>query len=120
MWPYVGRHLHPPVLEDDFDTRPEFTDAEILRTNLASVILQMTAAGLGDIEKFPFIDPPDHRNIRDGVQLLQELGALDPSQKDVRKRLTDTGRKLAQLPVDPGWPAWSWRPTRTAVRARSW
>ncbi|MFF7602697.1 ATP-dependent RNA helicase HrpA [Streptomyces mirabilis] len=87
--------------EDDFNTRPEFTDAEILRTNLASVILQMTAAGLGDIEKFPFIDPPDHRNIRDGVQLLQELGALDPSQKDVRKRLTDTGRKLAQLPVDP-------------------
>ncbi|MEV7738774.1 ATP-dependent RNA helicase HrpA [Streptomyces sp. NPDC088921] len=87
--------------EEDFDGRPEFTDAEILRTNLASVILQMTAAGLGDIEKFPFIDPPDHRNIRDGVQLLQELGALDPAQKDVRKRLTDTGRKLAQLPVDP-------------------
>ncbi|WP_251094032.1 ATP-dependent RNA helicase HrpA [Streptomyces sp. Caat 7-52] len=87
--------------EDDFLARPEFTDAEILRTNLASVILQMTAAGLGDIEKFPFIDPPDHRNIRDGVQLLQELGALDPSQKDVRKRLTDSGRKLAQLPVDP-------------------
>lgn len=87
--------------EDDFVARPEFTDAEILRTNLASVILQMTAAGLGDIEKFPFIDPPDHRNIRDGVQLLQELGALDPTQKDVRKRLTDSGRKLAQLPVDP-------------------
>ncbi|MCS0601562.1 ATP-dependent RNA helicase HrpA [Streptomyces sp. LP11] len=87
--------------EDDFLARPEFTDAEILRTNLASVILQMTAAGLGDIEKFPFIDPPDHRNIRDGVQLLQELGALDPAQKDARKRLTDTGRKLAQLPVDP-------------------
>ncbi|MGC9543373.1 ATP-dependent RNA helicase HrpA [Streptomyces sp. UG1] len=87
--------------EEDFLARPEFTDAEILRTNLASVILQMTAAGLGDIEKFPFIDPPDHRNIRDGVQLLQELGALDPTQKDVRKRLTDTGRKLAQLPVDP-------------------
>ncbi|MDH6629831.1 ATP-dependent helicase HrpA [Streptomyces sp. LBL] len=87
--------------EEDFDARPEFTDAEILRTNLASVILQMTAAGLGDIEKFPFIDPPDHRNIRDGVQLLQELGALDPSEKDARKRLTQTGRKLAQLPVDP-------------------
>ncbi|MEU2224300.1 ATP-dependent RNA helicase HrpA [Streptomyces sp. NPDC018347] len=87
--------------EDDFVARPEFTDAEILRTNLASVILQMTAAGLGDIEKFPFIDPPDHRNIRDGVQLLQELGALDPAQQDPRKRLTDTGRKLAQLPVDP-------------------
>ncbi|MGW0909110.1 ATP-dependent RNA helicase HrpA [Streptomyces sp. NPDC002853] len=87
--------------EDDFVARPEFTDAEILRTNLASVILQMTAAGLGDIEKFPFIDPPDHRNIRDGVQLLQELGALDPTQKDPKKRLTEQGRKLSQLPVDP-------------------
>ncbi|MDQ0942359.1 ATP-dependent RNA helicase HrpA [Streptomyces sp. V1I1] len=87
--------------EDDFDSRPEFTDAEILRTNLASVILQMTAAGLGDIEKFPFIDPPDHRNIRDGVQLLQELGAFDPAQKDPKKKLTQLGRKLAQLPVDP-------------------
>ncbi|AZM54191.1 ATP-dependent RNA helicase HrpA [Streptomyces sp. WAC 01529] len=87
--------------EEDFLSRPEFTDAEILRTNLASVILQMTAAGLGDIEKFPFIDPPDHRNIRDGVQLLQELGALDPTQKDPKKRLTQQGRKLAQLPVDP-------------------
>lgn len=87
--------------EDDFVARPEFTDPEILRTNLASVILQMTAAGLGDIEKFPFIDPPDHRNIRDGVQLLQELGALDPAQKDPKKRLTPQGRKLAQLPVDP-------------------
>ncbi|HEY9438855.1 MAG TPA: ATP-dependent RNA helicase HrpA, partial [Streptomyces sp.] len=87
--------------EDDFASRPEFTDPEILRTNLASVILQMTAAGLGDIEKFPFIDPPDHRNIRDGVQLLQELGALDPAEKDPRKRLTPLGRKLSQLPVDP-------------------
>jgi ATP-dependent helicase HrpA len=87
--------------EEDFLSRPEFTDAEILRTNLASVILQMTAAGLGDIEKFPFIDPPDHRNIRDGVQLLQELGAIDPAQKDPKKRLTQAGRKLAQLPVDP-------------------
>ncbi|MFF3643123.1 ATP-dependent RNA helicase HrpA [Streptomyces sp. NPDC002564] len=87
--------------EDDFLARPEFTDAEILRTNLASVILQMTAAGLGEIEKFPFIDPPDHRNIRDGVQLLQELGALDPAQKDPKKRLTQQGRKLSQLPVDP-------------------
>ncbi|MEV6165519.1 ATP-dependent RNA helicase HrpA [Streptomyces sp. NPDC052052] len=87
--------------EDDFLTRPEFTDPEILRTNLASVILQMTAAGLGDIEKFPFIDPPDHRNIRDGIQLLQELGALDPNEKDPKKRLTPLGRKLSQLPVDP-------------------
>jgi ATP-dependent helicase HrpA len=87
--------------EDDFLSRPEFTDAEILRTNLASVILQMTAAGLGDIARFPFIDPPDSRNIKDGVQLLEELGALEPQQKDPRKRLTPTGRKLAQLPVDP-------------------
>ncbi|MFF3317082.1 ATP-dependent RNA helicase HrpA [Streptomyces sp. NPDC003035] len=87
--------------EDDFLARPEFTDAEILRTNLASVILQMTAAGLGEIEKFPFIDPPDHRNIRDGVQLLQELGAIDPAEKDPKKRLTPQGRKLSQLPVDP-------------------
>ncbi|MFV5991617.1 ATP-dependent RNA helicase HrpA [Streptomyces sp. NPDC056231] len=92
--------------EDDFLTRPEFTDAEILRTNLASVILQMTAAGLGDVEKFPFIDPPDHRNIRDGVQLLQELGALDleeqsPQEGKKGQRLTQLGRKLSQLPVDP-------------------
>ncbi|MBB4893864.1 ATP-dependent helicase HrpA [Streptomyces olivoverticillatus] len=87
--------------EDDFLSRPEFTDAEILRTNLASVILQMTAAGLGDIEKFPFIDPPDRRNIKDGVDLLQELGALDPQQKDPKKRLTPMGRQLSQLPVDP-------------------
>ncbi|WP_030762875.1 ATP-dependent RNA helicase HrpA [Streptomyces sp. NRRL F-2664] len=92
--------------EDDFDARPEFTDAEILRTNLASVILQMTAAGLGEIEKFPFIDPPDHRNIRDGVQLLQELGALETGEKsspEAKKgqRLTPMGRKLSQLPVDP-------------------
>lgn len=92
--------------EDDFVTRPEFTDPEILRTNLASVILQMTAAGLGDIEKFPFIDPPDHRNIRDGVQLLQELGALEQAEKSPQEgkkgqRLTPLGRKLSQLPVDP-------------------
>ncbi|MEU1123884.1 ATP-dependent RNA helicase HrpA [Streptomyces sp. NPDC005899] len=92
--------------EDDFLTRPEFTDPEILRTNLASVILQMTAAGLGDIEKFPFIDPPDHRNIRDGIQLLQELGALETGEKPAAEgkrgqRLTPLGRKLSQLPVDP-------------------
>jgi ATP-dependent helicase HrpA len=81
--------------QDDFDSRPEFTDPEILRTSLASVILQMTAAGLGDIAAFPFIDPPDRRNIADGVSLLQELGALDGAG------LTALGRKLAQFPVDP-------------------
>ncbi|GAA4677005.1 ATP-dependent RNA helicase HrpA [Streptomyces chumphonensis] len=87
--------------EEDFLSRPEFTDAEILRTNLASVILQMTAAGLGDIARFPFIDPPDQRSVKAGVQLLEELGALDTAEKDPRRRLTETGRKLAQLPVDP-------------------
>ncbi|MCF2525624.1 ATP-dependent RNA helicase HrpA [Yinghuangia soli] len=87
--------------EEDFLARPEFTDPEILRTNLASVILQMTAIGLGDIAAFPFIDPPDRRNVKDGVDLLQELGAIDPAQTDVKKRLTPIGRQLAQLPVDP-------------------
>ncbi|MGX1975774.1 ATP-dependent RNA helicase HrpA [Streptomyces kronopolitis] len=92
--------------EDDFLSRPEFTDAEILRTNLASVILQMTAAGLGEIEKFPFIDPPDRRNIKDGIDLLSELGALETGKKSDRsgqqgQRLTPMGRKLSQLPVDP-------------------
>ncbi|MGW4498361.1 ATP-dependent RNA helicase HrpA [Micromonospora sp. NPDC004336] len=87
--------------EQDFLSRPEFTDPEILRTNLASVILQMTSIGLGDIAAFPFIDPPDRRNIADGVNLLHELGALDPTEPDPAKRLTPLGRRLAQLPVDP-------------------
>jgi ATP-dependent helicase HrpA len=87
--------------EEDFQSRPEFTDPEILRTNLASVILQMATLGLGDVAGFPFIDPPDRRNIRDGVHLLEELGAFDPGVKDAGRRLTPLGRKLAQLPVDP-------------------
>ncbi len=87
--------------ESDFLGRPEFTDPEILRTNLASVILQMTAIGLGDIAAFPFIDPPDRRNVTDGFNLLHELGALDPAQEDPGRRLTPLGRRLAQLPVDP-------------------
>jgi ATP-dependent helicase HrpA len=82
--------------EEDFEARPRFTDPEIQRTNLASVILQMAAAGLGDIEDFPFLDPPDRRQIRDGIALLEELGALD-----TRGRLTKLGRRLADLPVDP-------------------
>ncbi|HEX6196871.1 MAG TPA: ATP-dependent RNA helicase HrpA [Jiangellaceae bacterium] len=82
--------------EDDFNARPEFTDPEIVRTNLASVILQMAALDLGDLAGFPFIDPPDRRYVRDGVRLLHELGALNE-----RERLTNTGRKLARLPVDP-------------------
>jgi ATP-dependent helicase HrpA len=87
--------------EEDFASRPEFTDPEILRTSLASVILQMAALGLGDVAAFPFVEPPDRRNIRDGVNLLHELGALDPAEQDPRKRLTPLGRKLAQLPIDP-------------------
>ncbi|UJW36615.1 ATP-dependent RNA helicase HrpA [Saccharothrix sp. AJ9571] len=87
--------------EDDFLARPEFTDPEILRTNLASVILQMTSLGLGDIAAFPFVEPPDRRQVADGVNLLQELGAFDASAKEIKDRLTDVGRKLAQLPVDP-------------------
>ncbi|SCG76407.1 ATP-dependent RNA helicase HrpA [Micromonospora inositola] len=87
--------------EQDFLSRPGFTDPEIVRTNLASVILQMTSIGLGDIGAFPFIDPPDRRNVTDGVNLLHELGALDPTESDPAKRLTPLGRRLAQLPVDP-------------------
>ncbi|GAM64720.1 ATP-dependent helicase hrpA [Vibrio ishigakensis] len=87
--------------EEDFESRSEFTDPEILRTNLASVILQMTALGLGDIEAFPFVEKPDRRNIQDGVRLLEELGAINSDAKDPRKRLTGIGRKLARLPIDP-------------------
>lgn len=87
--------------EDDFLSRPEFTDPEILRTNLASVILQMTALGLGDIAAFPFVEAPDKRNIQDGVRLLEELGAITGDTQRDGYRLTDTGRQLARLPVDP-------------------
>ena len=89
--------------EEDFNNRPEFTDPEILRTNLASVILQMTALGLDDIEAFPFVDAPDKRHIQDGVKLLEELGAFETVQtkSGEKRRLTIIGRQLAQLPVDP-------------------
>ncbi|WP_078290806.1 ATP-dependent RNA helicase HrpA [Mycobacterium sp. D16R24] len=82
--------------EQDFEARPRYTDPEILRTNLAAVILQMAALQLGDIENFPFLDPPDKRSIRDGVQLLQELGAFDTADT-----ITELGRRLARLPLDP-------------------
>src|SRR5699024_10274634 len=85
--------------EADFESRQEFTDPEILRTNLASVILQMTSLGLGDIAGFPFLDPPDRRQITAGNQLLTELGAFDGDGK--HPGLTAVGKKLAQLPVDP-------------------
>ena len=91
--PGIAIRLYP---EEDFLARPEFTEPEIHRTNLAAVILQMHALRLGDIERFPFIDPPDGRHVRDGLRTLQELGALDEQQK-----LTPLGQRLARLPVDP-------------------
>jgi ATP-dependent helicase HrpA len=117
--------------EEDFESRPEFTDPEILRTNLASVILQMASLSLGDIARFPFVEPPDKRNVQAGVQLLEELGAVttaivpdvphrDTPQEGARRQglsrrggrkqhtprhdgpqLTEVGRRLARLPMDP-------------------
>lgn len=82
--------------EADFLARDEFTDPEIHRTNLAAVILQMQTLGLGDLERFPFLDTPDTRLINDGYRLLDELGAVDR-----QRRITAIGRQLARLPLDP-------------------
>ncbi|MCQ1949557.1 ATP-dependent RNA helicase HrpA [Arthrobacter sp. zg-Y859] len=86
--------------QEDFESRPEFTDPEILRTNLAAVILQMAAMGVAkgpkDVADFPFVQPPDSKAINDGAVLLRELGALHP-----QGGITEVGRKLSQLPVDP-------------------
>ncbi len=87
--------------EADYLGRPAFTQPEILRTNLASVILQMAALRLGDVAQFGFLDPPDSRQIKDGVALLAELGALQPDSVSGPLRLTPAGRSLARLPVDP-------------------
>ncbi|MGE5615931.1 MAG: ATP-dependent RNA helicase HrpA, partial [Bacillota bacterium] len=92
--------------EEDFDARPAFTTPEILRTSLASVILRMAALDLGDIADFPFLDPPTPRQIEDGYRQLFELGAIDdtgaaPSGTGSRNKLTQLGRELARLPVDP-------------------
>ncbi|BCW76207.1 ATP-dependent RNA helicase HrpA [Arthrobacter sp. NicSoilB11] len=98
--------------EEDYESRPRFTDPEILRTNLAAVILQMTAMGVAkgpkDVEEFPFVEPPETRAINDGVTLLRELGALAPPRPQdnggkpgAGGGLTAVGQKLAQLPVDP-------------------
>ncbi len=86
--------------EEDFESRPVFTEPEILRTNLASVILQMTSLRLGEIARFPFVEPPDKRTITDGVQLLEELGAI---RRRGAARLPDQGRAAAsaRLPIDP-------------------
>ncbi|MGH3614329.1 MAG: ATP-dependent RNA helicase HrpA [Pseudonocardia sp.] len=87
--------------EDDFDARPEFTEPEILRTNLASVVLQMISLDLGELSEFPFVEPPEARSIADGLALLHELGALGESPEPGQRSLTDVGRALAALPVDP-------------------
>jgi ATP-dependent helicase HrpA len=98
--------------EDDFNARPEFTEPEVLRTNLASVILQMAALGLGEIEAFPFLEPPDRGQVRDGIALLHELRAFEPrvwcqpnsqakTPSSPSSPLTPLGRKLARLPIDP-------------------
>ena len=82
--------------EQDFYSRDEFTDPEIARTHLAAVILQMQALGLGDVQRFPFVDPPDERLVRDGLRMLQELNAADENG-----RITEIGRRLSRLPIDP-------------------
>jgi ATP-dependent helicase HrpA len=82
--------------EEDFSTRPAFTDPEIRRSNLAAVILRMKALGLAEIEDFPFLEPPDSRAIADGFKLLEELGAVN-----AQHALTETGRQLAKFPIDP-------------------
>ena len=87
--------------EEDFESRPAFTEPEILRTSLAAVILQMVSLRLGDVARFPFVDPPDSRNIADGIRLLKELHALQETRRAAGERLTSVGRSLARLPVDP-------------------
>ena len=88
--------------EEDFEGRPEFTEPEILRTSLASVVLLMTSLGLGDVESFPFVEPPANRAITDGVRLLDELGAIEDAPREPGgRRLTRVGRTLARFPLDP-------------------
>ena len=99
--------------QGDFEARPEYTEPEILRTSLASVILQMAALGLGAVEDFPFLDAPDSRQVRSGLQLLTEIGAIEPAGASSARsddapdrgrggpRLTQIGRRLARLPIDP-------------------
>ncbi|WP_251152724.1 ATP-dependent RNA helicase HrpA [Cellulosimicrobium sp. Marseille-Q4280] len=103
--------------EDDFLSRPEFTEPEILRTSLASVLLQMISVGVvsspDDVARFPFVEPPDTRAVRDGVQLLTELGALETV--DGGTRLTEVGRVLAQLPMDPRLARMIWEGSTLGV-----
>lgn len=92
--------------QDDYESRPEFTEPEVLRTNLAALLLRLAADGLGEAESFPFIDPPDARAIADGHRLLKELQAMD-----AERRITSRGRAMASLPLDP-------RLSRTLIESR--
>lgn len=88
--------------QEDFEARPEYTEPEILRTSLASVVLLMTSLGLGDVESFPFVEPPATRAITDGVRLLEELGAIEDAPGEPGgRRLTRVGHTLARFPLDP-------------------
>jgi ATP-dependent helicase HrpA len=93
--------------KDDYENRPLFTEPEILRSNLAEVILRMLFLRLGDISSFPFIDPPQPKNIRDGIEILGELGAIETVENDIEPgddqqyTLTERGRMMARLPIDP-------------------
>lgn len=87
--------------EEDFEKRPEFTEPEILRTSLASVILQMLSLGFGDITAFPFLTPPDSRGVKAAFDLLTELGAVEPSRRDDAPHLTRVGRDISRMPIDP-------------------
>ncbi|WP_350353478.1 ATP-dependent RNA helicase HrpA [Microbacterium sp. A8/3-1] len=87
--------------EEDFEKRPEFTEPEILRTSLASVILQMLSLGFGDITAFPFLTPPDSRGVKAAFDLLTELGAVEPSRRDDSPHLTRIGRDISRMPIDP-------------------
>lgn len=87
--------------EEDYEARPLYTPPEILRSNLAEVILRMLALNIGDVASFPFIDPPDPKSIRDGFETLRELGGIAPREGGSGFRLTDRGRLMARMPIDP-------------------
>ena len=107
--------------EEDFDARPEFTEPEILRTNLASVILQMAAhRARATSPAFPFVEPPDARSIDDGVALLEELGALDPTRTATAAPHAGRAAPGPACPSTPASGAWCSRPTATAACARCW
>lgn len=100
--------------EEDFARRPEFTEPEILRTSLASVILQMLSLGFGDISEFPFLTPPDSRGVKAALDLLVELGAVQPGRGE--PRLTRIGRDIARLPIDPRFARMLVEAGRTGVQ----